>query len=87
LQILVQGTVSSKLDILVFIHELAISEEEENKRFLRKKANMIFEALRLVLTQVFEKSEDEVPSKFLLYYSNMIHKLCSIRLLVKVIEF
>jgi len=80
----VNGTVSNKLDALLFIHDIATSENEENKQFLKEKSDMLIIALKMVLAEVFEKPRKEIPAKFLIYFLNMTHKLCSIRVFLKV---
>jgi len=82
-QLLINGTVSNKLDALLFIHDIATSENEENKQFLKEKSDMLIQALKMVLAEVFEKPRKEIPAKFLIYFLNMTHKLCSIRVFLK----
>ena len=75
---------TQKLDALIYIHDIVTSEEEENKKLIKQKANVLLQALRLVLREVFDKPRNEVPTKFLIYFLNMSHKLCSIRIFLKV---
>ena len=84
LNYLVSGTSAEKLDALLLIHDLAISESEENKKLFRKKADALIQALLAVLKVVFEHNEDEIPIKFVQYFLNMNHKLCSIKTFLRV---
>jgi len=80
---LVNGSVTTKLDALLLIHDVATSEDEETKQFFKERVDPLMQALRSVLSEVFEKPRKDIPAKFLIYFLNMTHKLCSIRVFLK----
>lgn len=81
---LINGTSSERLDALLHIHDLATSENEDSKRLIKNKANALLIALHTVLKMVFERSQTEFPLKFVQYFLNMSHKLCSIKNFLRV---
>jgi len=84
--LLINGGVSNKLDALLYIHDIATSENEENKNFMKAKADMLLHALHIVLKSIFERPKNEIPVKFVFYFLTMAHKLCSVRSLLRYVS-
>lgn len=68
---------------MLFVHEVATSELDQNKSFVRDRANILMQAIHSVFRFIFESGKNEIPVKFVFYFLNMTHKLCSIRNFLK----
>lgn len=84
LNFLTTGNSSEKLDALLLIHDLAISDDDEYKNLFRKKADSLVQALLAVFKTVFDSTDNEIPVKFVQYFLNMNNKLCSIKTFLRV---
>ncbi len=84
-ELLKMGSIAGKLDALLFIQDIIISENKENKKFLVTKSDYLFEAIKTVLETLLSRPKTKVPVKFLIYFLNFIHKLVTIKSFLKVI--
>ena len=84
LDTLVNGDSSERLDSLLQIHDITVSDSEECRKLISNRANPLLQTLYLVLKMVFERPRQEVSMKFVNYFLNMTHKLCSLRAFLRV---
>jgi cytoskeleton-associated protein 5 len=78
-----EGDMSSKVDALVAINDMLLNSSGNFKDELIQKSNQIVDAFCLVIKNTFDRNLEEIPLRFAKYFCNVVHKVCSTRIVMK----
>lgn len=76
-----EGSITKKIDSLLMINDITISEKDELKLLLKGNADILALTLLEVLKDSFDRAKS-TPNQFIHYFLNILHKVVSLKIFI-----